>query len=298
MNIKTVILKNKPKAFIILGIILLLPILMPLFADYKDFFLFIGISSVIGGIILRFFNPKTVYWDASETIKIPTKTEQTSLGKQILKLPFPTKQSPVSLLLFLVIIGGVLLNQLLISRYNTQTTKSTSVQPAENIPKNSLNPTDQSLVTEIRQQGQEVPVLNSAHNHADLNIYIDSQRLILADAKNYMKSAFLHIDNNQNLNDANSVLHMHAKNVPLWLFFKSLGMNLTKDSLKLANGQVFKNGNGKTLKFYLNGQKVDELANYSFQPLDKLLISFGPDNDPNVQEQIKIMTNFAKDHQK
>jgi len=88
-----------------------------------------------------------------------------------------------------------------------------------------------------------------------------------------MKNPFIHLDNNANSDDANSVLHMHAANVPLWLFFKSIGMNASKDS-----------------NFYLNGKKVDSLDNYVFQPLDKILISDRPGNYP--------VTNFAKDHQK
>lgn len=145
---------------------------------------------------------------------------------------------------------------------------------------------------------EAIGVLGSAHEHADLNVYNNGQRLVFAKPENYMKSSFMHLDNSQNPADANSVLHMHAKKVPLWLFFRSLGMTLTKDSLTLSDGQVLKNGDGKTLKFYLDGKKVDELADYSFQPLDKLLISYGPENDPNLQTQIDSVTNYAKDHQK
>lgn len=138
----------------------------------------------------------------------------------------------------------------------------------------------------------------SAHDHADFKVYINGAALNFADPEYFMKSAFIHVDNNQNQEDAGGVLHMHAKNTPLWLFFRSLGMQLENDSLKTADGQILKNENGNTLKFYLNGKKVDGLGNYSFQPLDKILISYGPENDPDIQKQINSVTNFAKDHQK
>lgn len=143
---------------------------------------------------------------------------------------------------------------------------------------------------------QAIGILGSAHTHADLAVYINGEKQILAKPENFMKSSFLHLDNNQIPEDANSVLHQHAKNVPMWLFFRSIGMKLEKDSLTAADGQIYKNGDGNGLKFYLNGQKVDELGEYSYQPLDKLLISYGPENDPDLQNQINSVTNYAKDH--
>ncbi|GEM_PF-2667546 len=148
----------------------------------------------------------------------------------------------VQSLLFIIVIGGFLVNQFLMYR--------------------------------MRVFDQTAPgVLGSQHIHADLNIYVDGVRLILARPENFMKSAFMHLDTNANSDDANSVLHMHATNVPLWLFFKSIGMNVSKGS-----------------KLYLNGKKVESLDNYVFQPLDKILISDRPGNYP--------VTNFAKNHQK
>lgn len=73
-------------------------------------------------------------------------------------------------------------------------------------------------------------------------------------------------------------------------------MKLDKNNLTLENGRVLKNENGNTLKFYINGNKVDELSNYVFQDLDKVLISYGPENDPDIERQINSITNFAKDH--
>lgn len=295
MTVKNSIFKSKPKILLSAGIALLLLTLIPFLVDYRDFFLFAGISFLVIGIIAQFFHPKIVYRNMQATYGITAKARQKTFSKQ--GATISTKQ-PVTLLLLVIIIGGFLVNQLLFVQYKTQITASTSVEPAANISNNSLNPIDQSLVAELQQQGKEIPIVGTAHNHANLNVYINGERLVLAKPENYMKSAFLHLDNNQNINDAGSVLHMHAKKVPLWLFFRSLGVNLTRDSLTLADGQVLKNENGKTLKFYLDGKKVDELGNYSFQPLDKLLISYGPENDPNVEQQIKAMTNFAKNHQK
>ena len=295
MKNKNIFFKT-PKVLLGLAVLSLSLLFVPPFSDYRDFFLFIGISSLIFWAISLFFHPKTVYRDISKTAENSTLLKQTTREKNEPKNPFLMKQSNILLALFLIIICGFLINQLLLARYNAKS--NINEEPLINTAKPPLHPTDQSIIAELQQQGKEIPVLGSAHNHADLNIYVNGERLILAKPENYMKSSFMHLDNSQNPADANSVLHMHAKKVPLWLFFRSIGMNLTKDSLTLADGQVLKNGNGKTLKFYLDGKRVNELENYVFQPLDKLLISFGLENDEDVNQQIKTMTNFAKDHQK
>lgn len=272
---------------------------LPVLSEYKDFFLFIGISSLIGGVFPFLFHPKLVYRDKQELLEKNVAEDYVFMQNNLLKNPFSIKQSHVTTILFIIVIGGFLINQILLMKYNAAQSSDKNQLPSVNtVNTASLTAIDQSLKAELQQQGKEIPVLGTAHDHADLNVYVNGERLIVGTPTNYMKSSFMHLDNSQNQSDANSVLHMHAKKVPLWMFFRSLGMNLTKDSLTLADGRVLKNENGKTLKFYLDGKKVDELGDYSFQPLDKLLISFGPENDPNLSQQIKAMTNFAKDHQK
>ncbi len=298
---KNITVKNRQKILFSVGILLLSLAFIPFVREYRDFFLFAGIIFLLIGVIQLTFHPKVVYRDLSETGSGFEDAKQTTQENPVLKMPFSMKQSPMTLFLFFLIIGGFIINQVFIMRYNKisaskNVENTTPVQSAVKVP--VVSAADEIIKTELQQQGKEVPVLGTAHDHADLNVYINGQRQILAKPENYMKSSFMHIDNNPNLDDANSVLHMHAKSVLLWTFFTSLGMNLTQDSLTLTDGQILKNENGNTLKFYLNGQKVDELGDYSFQPLDKMLISYGPENDPNVQEQLRVMTNFAKDHQK
>lgn len=291
----TIILQNKLRILFGGGALFLLLAFLPILADTKDFFLFLGTSSIFGGIILLIFHPRTVYRDTQEMSKGNVKIKQSTIEKNAVKMSFSMNQN-LTTLLFVIVIGGFLINQLLLAKYNATATSNITKQPVS--PIKTLNPIDEGIKVEMQQQGKEIPVLGTAHDHADLNVYINGEKLALGTPGNYMKSMFMHLDNNQNQSDANSVLHMHAKKVPLWLFFRSLGMNLTKDSLTLADGQVLKNENGKTLKFYLDGKKVDELGDYVFQPLDKLLISYGAENDPDLQNQMKSVTNFAKDHQK
>lgn len=204
----------------------------------------------------------------------------------------------LSAYLFIFIIAGFLINQFLLFKVDSSTVNPKNQVAPVASSSLTLSSFDQSMITKLKNEGKSYPILGSVHNHADMKVFLDDRPLNFAKSEYYMKSRLLHVDNNQNLEDAGSVLHMHAKDVPLWWFFESLDMKLEKDSLTLADGQVFKNENSNTLKFYLNGKKVEELGNYVFQPLDKLLVSFGPENDSDIQKQINSVTNFAKDHQK
>lgn len=307
------------------------------FADYMDFFRFIGGSLAIVGVFLLLFGKRfrLVNRSISESEHIPSPEENinntATYIQKISAYHFP-KLTPSSAL-FAIVIGGFLVNQYLMYRMNVMGSMSANIattmsQMGKTVSQMKFSPFDVVLAKERMDKNNDgicdicgmsiqqcidsgqldcnmgnnsnaIGVLGTQHIHADFKVYVDGQALNFAKPEYYMKSSFIHVDNNPNSKeDSSGVLHMHATKVPLSIFFRSLGMNLTKDSLTLVGGQVLKNENGKTLKFYLDGKKVDELSEYTFQPLDKLLISYGPENDPNIQKQINSETNFAKDHQK
>lgn len=288
-------------------------------ADYMDFFRFIGISLAVVGLFLFFFAKKFRYVQFSVS-ESPVPAVST------IQLPKLT----VSSALFALVVGGFLVNQYFMYSMGIFSNMSipgisTTTSAMKSLSQTKLSHFDVALAKERMDKNNDgvcdtcgmsiqqcidsgqldcnmgnnpdaIGILGSQHIHADFKVYVNGQALDFAKPDYYMKSAFIHVDNNQNRDDASSVVHMHAKKVPTWLFFRSLGMKLERDSLTLADGQVLKNENGNTLKFYLNGQKVDELSDYVFQPLDKLLISYGPENDPDIQGQLNSITNFAKNH--
>lgn len=152
-------------------------------------------------------------------------------------------------------------------------------------------------------------LLNSQHAHADWKIYVNGKALDFAGKTHGERmqaglsvSSFMHVDEGAAAPELpGDVLHMHAKNVPLWLFFESLGMKFGKDCLELsttpelgADGK-YCNGGGKTLKFFVNGQPNDEFEKYVFKDLDKMLISYG-DAGEDVRGQLNSITSFAGNH--
>ncbi len=203
----------------------------------------------------------------------------------------------VQSVLFVLVVAGFLVNQLFFLKLSARLANpQASAVKTSTSTGSSLRPFDTMIINELSDQGTRPLVLGSTHEHADFKVFINGEALDFAKPEYFMRSSFLHVDQNQNKEDSSGLLHKHAKNAPMSLFFRSIGIDLTKESLTLADGRRLKNENGKTLKVYVNGKNIEELGDYSFQPLDKILISYGPSDDPDLQRQIDSVTDFAKNH--
>ena|SRR3989338_6281400 len=142
----------------------------------------------------------------------------------------------------------------------------------------------------------KIGILGTQHIHADFRVYVNGKSLNFADDRYYMKSSFMHLDNQQNKDDAGGVLHMHATGVPLWIFFNSIGIYFNKDCITLENSEKLCNEEYKILKFYVNGKQNNEFENYVFNDLDKILINYGDESEEEIRNQLASITDFAKIH--
>lgn len=151
----------------------------------------------------------------------------------------------------------------------------------------------------------KIGVLGSQHIHADWKIYIngkvlddavlESLAMDMSKMDNSITSSFIHLDKGAPAPEkTGDIIHMHATGMPLWIFFKSVGMEFNKDCLVLQDGQRFCNDDSKMLKFYVNGKPNSEWETYVFKDQDKILISY--DEGTNLDAQLSSITDFAKDH--
>jgi len=149
-----------------------------------------------------------------------------------------------------------------------------------------------------------IGVLGSQHIHTDWKIYIDGKLLDLSD-KSHMErmqtnqpvSSFMHVDSGAPAPEkTGDVVHMHAEGVPLWIFFESIGMKFDKKCFIMDDGKGYCNDNKNKLKFYVNGKESSEFENYVFKDLDKILISYGNENQEEIISQLDSITDFAKIH--
>lgn len=72
-------------------------------------------------------------------------------------------------------------------------------------------------------------------------------------------------------------------------FFKTLPMKLTSDCLTTGTGQTFCSGTEGSLKFYLNGVRVDDFLVRMIGQGDRALITFGNENESEIQKQLQAV---------
>ncbi len=129
-----------------------------------------------------------------------------------------------------------------------------------------------------------IGILGSQHIHADWKVYINGEAFDFT-GKDHMTgmrsgssvSSFIHVDSGAPAPEkTGDILHMHAKGVPLWIFFDSIEM-------KLPN----------SIKLYVNGQLNFDGLDYVFNDFDKILIT---DGKGDLQEQLNSVASFSQNH--
>ncbi len=152
--------------------------------------------------------------------------------------------------------------------------------------------------------GAKIGILGTQHIHADWKTYIGGKEFDFS-GKSHMErmknnqpvSSFIHVDSGAPAPEkTGDVLHMHAKGVPLWIFFNSMGIDFKKGCITFDDKQKFCNEGNKKLKFFVNREENKEFENYVFNDLDKILISYGNENEEEIKNQLNSITDFAKLH--
>ncbi|MEK6891566.1 MAG: hypothetical protein AABX25_00105 [Nanoarchaeota archaeon] len=129
--------------------------------------------------------------------------------------------------------------------------------------------------------------LSSIHIHADIKLYIDGQSIDFSQKKYQVATSYIHFEDG--LGD---VVHIHATRLTMGHLFKSLNGDFNNNCLTLDEQTYCDDGN-KKLKFYVNGKPNDEFGYYVMKDLDKVLVSYGTENDSEIQKQLKSITNLA-----
>lgn len=69
-------------------------------------------------------------------------------------------------------------------------------------------------------------------------------------------------------------------------------MKLTKNCLTTGTGQVFCTSGATSLKFYLNGERSNNLLNTEIRKNDEALITYGAENEEEVEIQLKNLSEL------
>ena len=129
--------------------------------------------------------------------------------------------------------------------------------------------------------------LGSAHLHADVKVYINGQSIDFSQRKYQLASSFIHFEEG-----VGDVIHTHATGLTIGYMFKSLGVDFNNNCIVFEK-ENYCNDNDRKLKFYVNGQLNNEFYSYVIKDLNKILISYGNEDESEIQKQLDSITNLA-----
>lgn len=134
----------------------------------------------------------------------------------------------------------------------------------------------------------QIGPIGSTHQHIDILIQVDGQIVDLNQTQHAHQSNYAHLHQNET-----DVIHLHAINIPLSWFMNSLNIPLTDSSLTL-DGQIYDEDETNKLHIIVNGEEIDNI-DYVLQDEDKLLVLYGPEDEEEIQEIIKLIPDRAKE---
>ena len=139
----------------------------------------------------------------------------------------------------------------------------------------------------------------SSHYHADLHLYINSQRQAFDNPSFYEETSACSAANESKPSsrahmhdDVGSLIHVHDQAVTYGHFFDNLGFGLS-DKVLETREQAYVDGMAGQLRFILNGKPVQYLANRVIASEDVVLIDWSNDSPALLLERYEKIPRLA-----
>src|SRR5713226_4799630 len=129
--------------------------------------------------------------------------------------------------------------------------------------------------------------LGGIHIHAGLLTMIYGQQFDYSSLAYQLKSPYIHFEK-----DNGETVHMHAANVTLGFLFDSIHIGLTDKCFVFPDKRQFCSNDKYTLKFYVNHHEVPSIRDYVFKQGDRMLISYGNENETQINDQLARVDSF------
>jgi len=142
------------------------------------------------------------------------------------------------------------------------------------------------------------------HYHANFAVYINGQREEFNNPKYYQEVAICSADNDNlpqqraHMHDnINSVVHVHDSAVTWGQFFDNIGWEIGPNFIMKDDGTLLVASGDNQLHILLNGQDytgLTSIANRVIGDRDRLLVSFGNIDNPQLQQEYTSVPSTAK----
>jgi hypothetical protein len=74
--------------------------------------------------------------------------------------------------------------------------------------------------------------------------------------------------------------------VTLGYLFESLGLGLDDQCYEFQDGRSFCTNEDYSLKFFINGEQVNDIRDYEINEDDKILVSYGVETQEEIEKEL------------
>jgi hypothetical protein len=139
------------------------------------------------------------------------------------------------------------------------------------------------VTTEVGAPGSPpgAGILGDEHEHASVLVRIFGDKFDFAATTYQIKSSWIHFEES----DGNTV-HRHSSGVTLGWLFDTLNILIDEDCYNFADGRQFCTNEDYSLKYFINGDRVNSIHDYVVQDDDRILISYGGETEIQINQQL------------
>jgi len=123
--------------------------------------------------------------------------------------------------------------------------------------------------------------MGSEHAHTGILVKIFGDAFDFSAPAYQIKSSWTHFEGNDG-----TTIHTHATGVTLGYLIDSLGLGLDDQCFEFKDGRSFCTDEDYSLKFFNNGEPIDDIRDYDLTEDDKILISYGAETPEEVESQL------------
>ena len=123
--------------------------------------------------------------------------------------------------------------------------------------------------------------LGAEHIHASMLVKIFGDKFDFSTPNYQVKTPWIHFENQDG-----DTIHRHSTGVELEFLFNSMNIAVDDNCFVFPDGRQFCTNEDYSLKFYVNQQMVKDLRKYVVQEDDRILITYGNEDQLAIDSQL------------
>ena len=123
--------------------------------------------------------------------------------------------------------------------------------------------------------------LGDEHIHTSLLVSIFGDKFDFSTPNYQVKTPWIHFENQDG-----DTIHRHSTGVELEFLFNSMSIATNENCFVFPDGRQFCTNEDYSLKFYINQQLVEDIRKYVIQEDDRILITYGNEDQLAIDKQL------------